>query len=224
MLNVPLAGLHSDVIPRASHAAIMATPAERKSLQDILDETERTEILRALEASNGIIAGPSGAAVRLGIKRSTLQLRMKKLGIRLSRTPSLSADEQLNKPMLRPSEGARRSAYIPAGRQACGTPLCSSEQRARWGNCPSTNTIQETHPPEPAAARDAKQMRGHPKGRWIVNSARMASGAVQPTAPSVTLQEEAVEKFGSSQAVRNGLRHDAIAAASSPGSGSFTMR
>ena len=61
--------------------------SEQKSLRDILDETEQTEILRALEASNGIIAGPSGAAARLGVKRSTLQLRMQKLGIRLSRTP-----------------------------------------------------------------------------------------------------------------------------------------
>jgi formate hydrogenlyase transcriptional activator len=63
-----------------------STAADHKSLQDILDETEQAEILHALEASNGIIAGPSGAAARLGMKRSTLQLRMQKLGIRLTRT------------------------------------------------------------------------------------------------------------------------------------------
>jgi formate hydrogenlyase transcriptional activator len=33
-----------------------------------------------------VVAGPNGAAARLGVKRSTLQLRMQKLGIRLSRT------------------------------------------------------------------------------------------------------------------------------------------
>jgi formate hydrogenlyase transcriptional activator len=87
MLNVSLAGLEPDATPRASHAATKGTPSEHKRLQDILDETEQNEILRALEASDGIIAGPSGAAVRLGVKRSTLQLRMQKLGIRLSRTP-----------------------------------------------------------------------------------------------------------------------------------------
>ncbi len=87
MLNVPLAGLEPDVTPRASHAATKGTPSEHKRLQDILDETEQTEILRALEASDGIIAGPSGAAARLGVKRSTLQLRMQKLGIHPSRTP-----------------------------------------------------------------------------------------------------------------------------------------
>ena len=79
MLNVSLAGLESDA-PRA-------TQSEHKNLQDVLNNTEQNEILRALEASNGIIAGPSGAAARLGVKRSTLQLRMQKLGIRLSRTP-----------------------------------------------------------------------------------------------------------------------------------------
>ena len=87
MLNVSLAGLEPDVTPTASHAANVGTPSEHKRLRDILDETEQIEILRALEASDGIIAGPSGAAARLGVKRSTLQLRMQKLGIRLSRTP-----------------------------------------------------------------------------------------------------------------------------------------
>ena len=86
MLNVSLAGLQPNVIPKASHAATEANPADHKSLQDILDETERTEIMRALDASNGIIAGTTGAAARLGIKRSTLQLRMQRLGIRLTRT------------------------------------------------------------------------------------------------------------------------------------------
>ncbi len=86
MLNVPLAGLEPDVIPKVSYAATDAAPDGHKSLQNILDETERTEILRALEASKGILAGPAGAAARLGLKRSTLQLRMQRLGIRLART------------------------------------------------------------------------------------------------------------------------------------------
>jgi transcriptional regulator with GAF, ATPase, and Fis domain len=59
----------------------------QKSLQDRLDDAERTEILQALEAANGIVAGPNGAAARLGIKRSTLQFRMQKYGVRVSRTP-----------------------------------------------------------------------------------------------------------------------------------------
>ena len=58
-----------------------------EALQEVLAETERTQILRALEKSNWVIAGPNGAAARLGMKRTTLQTRMQKLGIRLLRTP-----------------------------------------------------------------------------------------------------------------------------------------
>ncbi|MGA3185720.1 MAG: sigma 54-interacting transcriptional regulator [Bryobacteraceae bacterium] len=56
------------------------------SMQSVLDETERVQILRALDQSSGIISGPEGAATLLGLKRSTLQFRMQRLGIRVSRT------------------------------------------------------------------------------------------------------------------------------------------
>jgi formate hydrogenlyase transcriptional activator len=37
--------------------------------------------MRVLRETRGIVAGPDGAAARLGLKRTTLQSRMKKLGI-----------------------------------------------------------------------------------------------------------------------------------------------
>jgi formate hydrogenlyase transcriptional activator len=46
-----------------------------------LRESERTLIVRALEATGWVVAGPYGAAVRLGMKRTTLAARMKKHGI-----------------------------------------------------------------------------------------------------------------------------------------------
>ena len=46
-----------------------------------LESAEREHIVRVLRETGGIIAGPRGAAVRLGLKRTTLQARMKKLGI-----------------------------------------------------------------------------------------------------------------------------------------------
>lgn len=46
-----------------------------------LQAAERDHILHALEKTNWVIAGPSGAATLLGMKRSTLQSRMTKLGI-----------------------------------------------------------------------------------------------------------------------------------------------
>jgi formate hydrogenlyase transcriptional activator len=48
---------------------------------ETLEEAGRRHILAALERTNWVIAGPNGAAARLGIKRSTLQFRMRKLGI-----------------------------------------------------------------------------------------------------------------------------------------------
>jgi formate hydrogenlyase transcriptional activator len=50
-------------------------------LHNVLEETERGHILEALQRCNWVVAGPSGAAARLGMKRSTLQKRIHKLGI-----------------------------------------------------------------------------------------------------------------------------------------------
>ncbi len=47
-----------------------------------LEDAERQHILRALRQTEWRIAGPQGAAVLLGMKRTTLQARMRKLGIR----------------------------------------------------------------------------------------------------------------------------------------------
>jgi formate hydrogenlyase transcriptional activator len=46
-----------------------------------LEAAEREHILRVLREANGVIGGPSGAAARLGMKRTTLQSKMRKLKI-----------------------------------------------------------------------------------------------------------------------------------------------
>jgi formate hydrogenlyase transcriptional activator len=46
-----------------------------------LETAEREHIVRALQAAKWIIGGPSGAATKLGMKRTTLQSKMQKLGI-----------------------------------------------------------------------------------------------------------------------------------------------
>jgi formate hydrogenlyase transcriptional activator len=46
-----------------------------------LEEMEREHVLRALKESNWVTGGPKGAAVRLGMKRTTLAYRIRKLGI-----------------------------------------------------------------------------------------------------------------------------------------------
>jgi formate hydrogenlyase transcriptional activator len=47
----------------------------------LLQEVERDHIVRALEASNWTVGGRNGAAERLGMKRTSLLYRMRKLGI-----------------------------------------------------------------------------------------------------------------------------------------------
>ncbi len=54
--------------------ASIATPRPHES-------TEHDKILRVLKETNGRVAGPKGAATLMGIKRTTLISRMKKLGI-----------------------------------------------------------------------------------------------------------------------------------------------
>ena len=57
-------------------------PRGSDGLMHGLAEVERDHILCALEAANWVIGGPSGAAARLGMKRTSLAYRMKKLRIR----------------------------------------------------------------------------------------------------------------------------------------------
>jgi formate hydrogenlyase transcriptional activator len=63
-----------------------ATRPTTKNIRAALEQTEREQIMDALEKANWVVAGHEGAAARLGLKRSTLQSRMQKLGIRISRT------------------------------------------------------------------------------------------------------------------------------------------
>ena len=75
-LQIPLAELRgrlnlpATVSPNASTAGIAT-----------LEHAEREHIIRALREAEWIVGGPKGAANRLGMKRTTLQSRIKKLGI-----------------------------------------------------------------------------------------------------------------------------------------------
>ena len=48
---------------------------------ETFDDVVRERILEALRLTNGVVAGPRGAAARLGLKRTTLMSKMEKLGI-----------------------------------------------------------------------------------------------------------------------------------------------
>ncbi len=67
-------------IDMPANAIAAAIPA--KSHLASLEEVERDHILRVLEASGWRVRGENGAAAVLGLKPSTLESRMTKLGIR----------------------------------------------------------------------------------------------------------------------------------------------
>jgi len=54
---------------------------EAPALRGRASDVERERILKALQESGGIVGGPEGAAARLGVKRTTLQARMRKYNI-----------------------------------------------------------------------------------------------------------------------------------------------
>ena len=67
VLNVPLSELRSN------------DTTKRITVQS--ESNERDKIVRILKDTKGRVGGPEGAATRLGLKRTTLIARMKKLGI-----------------------------------------------------------------------------------------------------------------------------------------------
>jgi formate hydrogenlyase transcriptional activator len=67
VLQVPIADFHRRRIAASANGT--------------LEAVEREAILNALRESKWVVGGPAGAATRLGLKRTTLQSRMEKLGI-----------------------------------------------------------------------------------------------------------------------------------------------
>ena len=94
-LEVPLTELRKPADQKPARAA--ATPAQedivrivketisaldgRSRIADELADKQREEIIRTLSETKGRVGGPDGAAVRMGLNRTTLLARMKKLGI-----------------------------------------------------------------------------------------------------------------------------------------------
>jgi formate hydrogenlyase transcriptional activator len=77
-------GVLPNTLPPTGAEVITVSPA-----QPTLKDSERALILRTLEAAGWLIGGPTGAAAKLGLKRTTLISKMKKLGIsRPNRQPN----------------------------------------------------------------------------------------------------------------------------------------
>jgi len=70
VLQIPLQDLDKNTAPRRDNGK-----------DQTLEAAERAHILTILKETRWVLAGPRGAAARLGINRSTLQFRLNKLGI-----------------------------------------------------------------------------------------------------------------------------------------------
>ena len=77
----PVLALPIDELERPAAASASIAPATASPEVMTLEAAERQTILRALHRSGGRVSGPRGAADALGMKRTTLQARMRKLGI-----------------------------------------------------------------------------------------------------------------------------------------------
>lgn len=85
-------GVLPNTLSRSEGNALTPTVVSQSRFEDF----QRTVVLQALEATGWIVGGPLGAAVRLGLKRTTLIAKMKKL--RISRPSRQDAIRQLNGP------------------------------------------------------------------------------------------------------------------------------
>lgn len=83
VLNLPLAELNQHLSPAPSPKPVAVRSSAAAPVSQLADasEAERQKIIRILRETNGIVAGPRGAAARLGLKRTTLLSRMQRLGI-----------------------------------------------------------------------------------------------------------------------------------------------
>jgi formate hydrogenlyase transcriptional activator len=88
------------------HTALCAPTSELETLGTYkgssapltgLEKVERDHILRALDASNWLVGGRSGAAERLGMKRTSLVYKMQKLGIDRPVVSSKSVEGRLRR-------------------------------------------------------------------------------------------------------------------------------
>src|SRR4029450_9980055 len=70
-LDVSIPEVTANAAPRTIHSRTL----------NASQVTEREQIIKALEEANGQVGGPNGAAARLGLKRTTLQSRMRKYKI-----------------------------------------------------------------------------------------------------------------------------------------------
>jgi transcriptional regulator with GAF, ATPase, and Fis domain len=72
-------GVLPNPLPTSENIPVTVSPVS--PAQGTFRDSQRALIMQTLKAANWVIGGPDGAAIRLGLKRTTLFAKMKKLGI-----------------------------------------------------------------------------------------------------------------------------------------------
>jgi formate hydrogenlyase transcriptional activator len=85
VLPNPLSVLVSD---RVAANSTVSDPISLRGAPGTFMDSQRAIILQALDGAEWVVGGPQGAAARLGLKRTALIAKMRKLGI--SRSPRRS--------------------------------------------------------------------------------------------------------------------------------------
>src|SRR5262249_43282604 len=80
-LQIPVGDLKAAAAPPSRGSSPLPEPGGNRDGHASLADAEREHILRTLRETDWVRGGPKGAATRLGMKRTTLQSKMKKLGI-----------------------------------------------------------------------------------------------------------------------------------------------
>jgi formate hydrogenlyase transcriptional activator len=111
------------------------TGAPKASAPVTLEEAESSHILQTLRETGGVVGGPNGAAARLGVRRTTLISKMRRLGLNRGQSSALpvpavasvpsSEDPALRTPPL--SAIARAGASLGSSNRTL-----TGEERTRW--------------------------------------------------------------------------------------------
>ena len=105
-LEVPLAELRKEPLAASTVGpSAPAHPTPSPHAERSAEDQERERILLALRETNGIVAGPNGAAARLGWTRGTLLSRIQQLGISLYSANSRQTERELILKALRETNG-----------------------------------------------------------------------------------------------------------------------
>ena len=84
--------------------------ATKTSAPVTMEDAERSHILETLQQTEGVVGGPNGAAARLGLCRTTLISKMKRLGILLEKISVSSTSRSIKRPNCpHPSAAGNRS-------------------------------------------------------------------------------------------------------------------